>query len=319
VNAVLRGYARQLEPTRKELTALRLSDPALGWSHPEWLVKRWTSVLGPDNTLALLEWNNTPAAAFARVNTLKTEPGKLLERWREEEVEYAFVTRSWLPDNLVFRLESHPPLPKLRSFRDGWFYVQDPSTLLAPLVLDPQPGEQVLDLCAAPGGKTTFMAQLMNGEGRIVAGDSSEKRLQLLQENCTRLGATRVDPTAIPAGFTPLPALRSSQFDRVLVDAPCSNTGVIRRRVDLRWRIQPAELERLADVQGSLLAKGAALVQPGGCLVYSTCSLEPEENTRQIGRFLEKDSAFALEDEVTVSPWEDHVDGAYAASLKRIR
>ncbi len=318
VNALLRGYARELGPTRKLLQDLKSSDPAIGWSHPAWLVDRWISNRGRTDALALLEWNNTPADTYARVNTLKTDPGRLLERWRFENVEYDFIRRDWLPENVVFRLKSHPPLIKLGSFRDGWFYVQDPSTLLAPLILDPQPGEAVLDLCAAPGGKTTFMAQMMKGEGRVVACDSSAKRLQLIHENIERLGAGSVEPFQLASGTTPQSGILSPQFDRVLVDAPCSNTGVMRRRADLRWRIQPAEIGRLADTQLELLAATAARVKPGGCLVYSTCSLEPEENGQLVRRFVSRCPGLELEDEQEVTPMRDQVDGAYAASLRRI-
>jgi 16S rRNA (cytosine967-C5)-methyltransferase len=313
VNAVLRAYARELAATRTMLKALRSSQPSVGWSHPAWLVDRWQAALGKDDTQRLLEWNNTPAETFARVNTLKAAPGKLLERWRDEEVAYDFVTRDWLPDNLVFRMSAHGPLPKLKSFRDGWFYVQDPSTLLAPLVLDPQPGERVLDVCAAPGGKTTLIAQLMKNEGQLIACDSSEKRLSLLQENVARLGVNCLTTLS----RTALESRSPSPFDRVLVDAPCSNTGVMRRRVDLRWRIRLDEIHRLAQTQLELLQAAARWVRPGGCLVYSTCSLEPEENGELVRRFLATEPGFELEDEQAVQPCSDRVDGAYAASLKR--
>ncbi len=176
VNAILRGYLREFDATRQLLAGLKISDPAIGYSHPQWLVEKWEKRFGADHTRQLLEWNNTPPKTFARVNTLKTDAGKLLEKWREEDVEYDFVRRDFLRDPdleaVSFELKSHPPLDSLESFRDGWFYVQDPGTLLAPLELAPQPGETVLDLCAAPGGKTTFMAQLMNNTGRITAGDA---------------------------------------------------------------------------------------------------------------------------------------------------
>jgi len=313
VNALLRGYAREIDPTRVLLAELKSSQPAVGWSHPAWLVDRWRADHGNKESQALLEWNNTPADLFARINTLRIDPGRLLERWRNENVDYEFVSRDWLPDNTMFRLRSHPPLTKLNSFRDGGFYMQDPSTLLAPLLLDPQPGEVVLDLCAAPGGKTTLMAQLMNNEGRIVACDSSEKRLQRLNENCARLGVSCVEAT--PAST--LRSQPSTQFDRVLVDAPCSNTGVMRRRVDLRWRITPEEIQRLIRAQLDLLANAAGLVKPGGSVVYSTCSLEPMENAGLVQEFLSRHSNFKLEDEQTVNPFRDKVDGAYAACMKR--
>jgi len=162
INAILRAYLREFDEVKKILADMKISQPALGWSHPEWLVERWRENFGDEKTCALLEWNNTPPKTFARVNTLKTDAAKLVERWREENVEYDFCTRDWTGENLAFELKSHPPLNSLGSFRAGGFYLQDPSTLLAPAMLGAQPGETILDLCAAPGGKATFIAQQMN-------------------------------------------------------------------------------------------------------------------------------------------------------------
>ena len=343
VNAVLRGYLREHDETKKLLAGLKISHPALGWSHPEWLVARWQKRWGIEKTAALLEWNNTPPKTFARVNTLKTDAGKLLEKWRDENVEYDFVRRDFFSradpalrdqdarqrvptdfENLVFELKSHPPLSSLASFRDGWFYIQDPGTLLAAYKLGSQPGETILDFCAAPGGKTTFIAQLMNNQGRIVAQDVSDERLKWIQENCQRLGVTCVELQRAAdilsaeqtkdgtAGGTP-----AARFDRILVDAPCSNTGVMRRRVDLRWRIQPAEIERLRTAQLNLLQQAATQVKSGGVLVYSTCSLEPEENGEVVKQFLNEHADFKLESEHELLPFADQVDGAYVAKLIR--
>ncbi|HUC85336.1 MAG TPA: RsmB/NOP family class I SAM-dependent RNA methyltransferase, partial [Candidatus Acidoferrales bacterium] len=277
----------------------------------------------------LLDWNNIPPKTYARVNALKflarpsegtpdsplraphaaPGPGDLLTRWRAEEVDYDVFTRDWTGENLVFELKSHPSLSRLGSFQEGWFYVQDPSTLLAPVMLDPQPGESILDLCAAPGGKTTFIAQLMQNRGRIFASDPDPNRWLRLKENCVRLGVACVDfhKQALAAGEV---------FDRVLVDAPCSNTGVLRRRVDLRWRIQAAEIERLRATQLSLLNQAAARLKPGGLLVYSTCSLEPEENSGVVNQFLADRPGFQLQTQRQLLPFADGVDGAYVALLK---
>jgi 16S rRNA (cytosine967-C5)-methyltransferase len=323
VNALLRGYLREFEPTKKLLADLRTTQPALGYSHPEWLVTRWQQRWGPDPIGQLLAWNNTPPKTFARVNTLKADAGKLLVQWRNENVEYDFFRRDWFEENLVFELKSHPPLDRLPSFQQGLFYVQDPGTLLAVRALEPQPGETVLDLCAAPGGKLTYIAQLMHNEGRLVAHDTATGRLKLIQDNCARLGVTCVE-TTLPS--TLHSALRSSNaaigsppFDRVLLDAPCSNTGVMRRRVDLRWRIRPEEIQRLQKAQADLLRQAAALLRPGGILVYSTCSLEPEENGGVVAEFLSRHAEFALELERELRPFADGVDGAYVARLARRR
>jgi 16S rRNA (cytosine967-C5)-methyltransferase len=353
INAILRGYLREADATRKLLADLKNADPATGWSHPEWQVARWQRSFGVEKTAQLLEWNNTPPKTFARVNTLKIGEGRraaipnqteteksgtatrrpsldeaavlLLTRWREENVEYDFVRRDWLEENLVFELKSHPSLNSLASFHDGWFYVQDPSTLLAARELGAQPGETILDLCAAPGGKTTFLAQLMHDEGKIVACDISEERLKLIRENCSRLGVTCVETILNSRLPTPHPGPLSMGegqgeggriFDRILVDAPCSNTGVMRRRVDLRWRITLAEISRLRQTQLELLKLAVTKLKPGGVLIYSTCSLEPEENGEVVKEFLREHAGYKLEDERELLPFADNVDGAYVALLK---
>ena len=309
INAILRGYLREFDEVKKILADMKISRPALGWSHPEWLVERWRKNFGDEKMRQLLEWNNTPPKTFARVNTLKTDAGKLVERWREENVGYDFCTRDWTGENLVFELKSHPPLTSLGSFRDGWFYIQDPGTLLAVRELAAQPGETILDLCAAPGGKAMFIAQQMDDRGRLIAHDAFADRLKLIQENCKRLGVACAEVVST-FNFQP------STFDRVLVDAPCSNTGVMRRRVDLRWLIQPPEIGRLRATQLVLLKQAATVLKPGGTLIYSTCSLEPEENSEAVKEFLHAQQNFKLETERLLLPFADSVDGAYVARLK---
>lgn len=314
VNAVLRGCLREADAIRQSLAELKRSQPHLGYSHPEWLVGRWQSRWGVESAAQLLDANNTPPMTFARLNTLKTGPDKLLARWRDEGVETEPFHRDWFEADLVFELKSYPPLRQLPSFRDGWFYVQDPSTLLAVRQLDPQPGQAVLDLCAAPGGKSSYIAQLMGNQGRVVAHDTSPDRLKLLEQNCARLGVTCVETVAsLPSTLDPQPA---TLFDGILLDAPCSNTGVMRRRVELRWRIRPEEIQRLQAVQLDLLHRAAGLLKPEGLLVYSTCSLEPEENGAVVQRFLAEHPVFKLEDERELLPFKDGVDGAYVARLK---
>lgn len=312
LNAVLRGYLRESQDTRKALKELKTTHPDLGYSHPKWLISRWQQRWGEANTARLMDWNNTPPPMYGRINLLKADPGKLLAQWRHEDVAYDFCRRDWFEENLVFELKSHPLLSELNSFRQGLFYVQDPSTLLGPRELDPEPGETILDLCAAPGGKTTYLAQLMRNEGRIVAHDTSVDRLRLVRENCARLGVTCAD-VVLPATLNREPGV----YSRVLVDAPCSNTGVMRRRVDLRWRVRLEEFERLQRMQLGLLEQAAPLLKPGGTLVYSTCSLEPEENQQVVEEFLRRHSGFRLERQRELLPFIDSVDGAFLARLVR--
>ena len=396
VNAVLRNYLREFDATRRLLADLKRMQPHLGYSHPEWLVARWQKRWGAEKAAQLMEWNNTPPKTFARVNTLKlSEVGSarcadrtpqhgvptalekaasvLLEKWRDENVEYDFVRRDWLEENLVFELKSHPPLMQLPSFQQGLFYVQDPGTLPAVRELNPQPGETILDLCAAPGGKTTYIAQLMRNEGKVVAYDLSPERLKLIEENCARLGVKCVEticpnhararphPDPLPqereqqlshsgtskprlanpatgsaasrqtilplpggegrgegGGSNPGLAFGDRKFDKILVDAPCSNTGVMRRRVELRWRIRPDEIVRLQQTQLDLLRQSAPLLKPGGILIYSTCSLEPEENGDVVREFLNSDKSFRLERERELLPFADGVDGAFVAKISKM-
>ena len=207
VNAILRGYLREADETKKLLAELKISNPAIGFSHPQWLVEKWQKRFGEENTRQLLEWNNTPPKTFARVNTLENRRRQTHRKMARRKCRIRFCpARLARRESRSFELKSHPPLNSLDSFRDGWFYIQDPSTLLAARELDAQPGETILDLCAAPGGKTTFIAQLMNNEGKIVACDISEERLKLIQENCQRLGVTCVETDFV---FSP----RLSTFD----------------------------------------------------------------------------------------------------------
>ncbi len=316
INAVLRGYTRDREETEKLLEQIKRTEPPIGYSHPLWIYQRWQARWGAEKTAALMEWNNTPPKTFARVNTLKLGTAKeLMNMWDIEGVKYIARKFDWTDDDLVFELESHPPLAKLKSFQKGLFYIQDPSTLLAVKILDPKPRETILDLCSAPGGKTTFIAQLMQNRGKVFAQDIDWERLDLVKENSLRLGLTCIETSIAPEHLIEKPSLR---FDRILIDAPCSNTGVMRRRVDLRWRIQPDEIQRLRETQLNLLRRAAPRLKPGGILVYSTCSLEPEENQEVIKAFLAEHPQFTLESERELVPFVDQVDGAYVAAMKSI-
>jgi 16S rRNA (cytosine967-C5)-methyltransferase len=308
LNALLRGYTREADATRTLLTELKTSQPALGWSHPGWLVDRWQHRLGDAAVQKLLAWNNTPAQTYARINTLRTDAKKTIEVWRTEGVEYDFGRWDWVPESLVFLLRRHPPLDRLASFADGWYYIQDPSTLLAVHLLAPKPGERILDLCAAPGGKATLIAQYIDNDGRVIAAEPEERRRQRLHENCQRLGA---DIEVIGSEY----ADAMGPYDAILIDAPCSNTGVLRRRIEARWRLTPQELERSTKIQADLLRSAAPMLKPGGRIVYSTCSLEPEENRDRVDAFLAEFPKFQLEASRQLEPSRDSVDGAYAARL----
>jgi 16S rRNA (cytosine967-C5)-methyltransferase len=304
VNAVLRRAQREFNALLAKLGDTRQQKPWIYYSHPEWLWKRWEARLGGELTAALCDWNNQPPALYLRVNTLKTS-----EKPTDVCVESTNHPLCW-------RVADMSGLFRTRSFANGEFYMQDPSTLVAVDVLDPQPRESVLDMCAAPGGKTTYIAQKMQNRGRIIAADSSNSRLALVGENCRRLGVEIVATLACE-GTRLDRCLRGEEFDRVLVDAPCSNTGVLRRRADLRWRLNEEEIGRLAALQVKLLDSAAKFTKRGGILVYSTCSLEPEENERVVETFLASQKKFTLDSTRSLFPPRDGVDGAFVASFRR--
>jgi len=313
VNALLRSYIRERDATGKLLAECKIRDPFIGYSHPEWLCDKWESTWGRDALIRLLEWNNQTPRVFARINRLVFSASDILNRWNQEGIEYRAVQKEWLPENTVYELLAYPRLTSLASFREGGFYIQDPSTLLAVMHLDPQPGERILDFCAAPGGKTTFIAERMNNLGCIIAHDSQAHRLARLIENLNRMKITCAKATSALKDHDNLP------FDRILLDVPCSNTGVMRRRVELRWRINPDEILRLASVQRELLEKSAPFMKPGGTLVYSTCSLENDENRQVIDGFLRSHPEFQLTFERPLTPFADEVDGAYVARLDKAK
>lgn len=314
LNAVLRKACRDRISLENRLQELRTSQPAVGWSHPDWLVKRWVSAFGDEVAHRLLEWNNSPPSTLARCNRLKGDPGELTSLWEKEGVEFEPKSFPWIEDGTMFVLRPMGSLSELPSFKDGRFYIQDPSTLLAVRQLEPKPGDSILDLCAAPGGKTTMIAQIMENRGTILATDESQGRLNLLVENCNRLGISCVTPQLLLND--PIPA---GPFDRVLVDSPCSNTGVLRRRIQLRWRLREEEIARLARVQTRLLHEASQVVKPGGRLVYSTCSLESDENRNVVAEFIRQHPEFSLLDSTQLHPVSQEVDGAFIATFERSR
>ncbi len=314
VNAVLRAYGREKEEVMQLLKDLKKNDPALGYSHPQWLYERWKNQLGTEDALALMNWDNIIPAPFLRVNTLQIQREFLLKSFKTAEVEAEAIDYPFLDEQLCIRL-SYSSLPhQLPGYHNGWFYMQDPAAQMAVQLLNPQPFEFVLDACAAPGGKTTYIAQRMKNQGHIIAVDIRE-RLALIQENCTRLGINIVETVTVEDFKKRVENI--VLFDKILLDVPCSNTGVLRRRVEARYRLNEQELERLVSMQAHLLEDISKLVKKGGCLVYSTCSIDYAENREQIELFLKKNPDFKLSRSKFILPHREKTDGAFAALLIR--
>lgn len=266
------------------------------YSHPEWMVRRWWRRWGLDETERLCQINNEPALLWIRTNTLKISRSRLIEQLTAEGVQIEPGQR--VPESMV--LSNTGALERLESFQAGLFTVQDESSQLVAHVLDPQPGQRVLDTCAAPGGKTTHLAQKMQNTGEILAFDVHAHKLDLIAQLSARLGITTISTRLGDA--RELPDVPDQSCDRVLVDAPCSGLGVLRRKADMRWQKEEKEIAELAQLQTEILERAARTVAPGGELVYSTCTLEPEENFEVVKAFRARHSEFVGVDLTEVLP-----------------
>jgi 16S rRNA (cytosine967-C5)-methyltransferase len=316
VNGVLRSALRE----RVALATQAAAQPeGVRFSHPDELVARWERMLGRDGMLRLCAWNNTRPETMIRVVRAKCGMAEFLATLAAAGIDARPHARrpeacAVLPRGV--RIEDVP------GYKAGSFAVQDPSTLLAVDLLDPRPGEAVLDACAAPGGKAAAIAERMGGCGTLFAADVADSRLPRLRENLARLGhvsvrVLRADASAPDLLREDLARAGADAFDAVLADVPCSNTGVLRRRPDARWRFSAGRLTEVNRLQAGILGAAACVVRAGGRMVYSTCSLEPEENERLVGSWLADRPDFALRGEMRSVPPDSGMDGAYAALLVR--
>jgi 16S rRNA (cytosine967-C5)-methyltransferase len=293
VNAVLRRATREGRALLQQLDDETPEHAAILHSHPPWIAQLWWEELGPVEARALLAFDNEPAELALRANTLLTDAPTLAGGLQSAAAPGAasFRTDPLLPEALVvegpFDVRGSP------QWRSGAFVAQSRAAMLPARILGAQPGERVLDLCAAPGGKTTHLAALMEDRGEVVAVERNPRRAAELQRTAQRLCATCVRVLLADASQ---PLTGEGGFDRVLVDPPCSGLGTLQARADLRWRATPEQVLRLVEVQRAILATAAAAVRPGGVLVYSTCTISPSENERQIFAFLESNPQFYLED-----------------------
>ncbi len=294
------GLLRNLDRKRVSLPSTISEDPvenlSILYSHPAWLVRRWTARLGLKTAEIILRGNNEPAPLTVRTNTLRTTRQDLLSKLRSEGSE-AVETR-WSESGID--ILSSSGLRSLGSYQNGLFMVQDQAAQLVSLILDPHPGEKVLDACSAPGGKATHLAELMENKGSVTALDIEADRIAKINENSARLGVTIITTVRGDAARY----REGGLFDKILIDAPCSGLGVLRRHPDGRWNKSEQVIRERAQLQARILGNCASLLKPGGALVYATCTTEPEENEDVIFSFLDRPEAFRIDDSRPFLPRE---------------
>lgn len=261
---------------------------AVTHSHPEWLVRRWIRRWGLEKTTEICATNNRIPPTTVRINCLRADREEVEKILAREKVE--FFRCFLFPEGLHLNLRG--PVTALTAFQRGLFSVQDEGAMLVAPLLDPTPGDRILEICAAPGGKTTHLGERMGNQGEIVAVDRSRRRLARLEDNCRRLGLTLVRPLAGDILSCDVPG---ASWGKVLVDVPCSNLGMVRRNPDARWLHREEDLVRLPATQLRLLGRASDYVSPGGILVYATCSNEEEENEGVVSEFLQRNPGFHVE------------------------
>ena len=324
VNAILRNFLRQQKKLEYlEMKLEYLERISISYSHPLWLVQRWIEQWGIDDTVALCKSNNRRPRISIRINHLKIEPNAFFSILDENQVDYEqhpdFPECVWIDNFAEFR--------KLDLMKKGAAIVQDISTGLPVRLLAPQPGDTVLDMCAAPGGKTGFIGEMMDNHGRLVALEKHHSRARMLSENLQRQGINisqviTADATKIPSRL---------KFDKILLDAPCSGLGVLNKRVDLRWKRTLSDIEAMAKLQLKLLNSAASVLNENGSIVYSTCTIETAENEDVIRQFLNDNPQFKMDKIVQEIPrhflWDKniirtfphrhHMDGSFAVRLQK--
>ena len=322
-NAVLRNIIR----SRKGIRYPNREEDLVGYfsayfSHPSWMVKRWIARYGEQETEKLLIANNTKPSHTLRVNTIKTTVDELKSLLKS--VDLSYTDGKYLKEYLQLNVLTN--ITSWEYFQKGYFSIQDESTGFSCKALDPKPGMKILDLCAAPGGKTAFLADMMKNQGEIVALDKFESRLELFNRNIERLGITNVRSVAKDALL-----FNEKDFDGVIADVPCSGLGTLTKKPDIKWKKDFGDIRKLNKIQLKLFTKAASLVKVSGAVVYSTCTIEPEENIGIVNQFLEKHPNFKLInlgndfdkdliDEngcVQTLPSKHKVDGAFVAKLVR--
>lgn len=327
VNALLRKAAGNLADKAGQGIEDPLERASVELSHPRWMLERWQATMAAEESQRLALANNAPATTAFRINTFRTTVHEALTNLGAEGV----ITRESEVAPDAFVVESGPTSAIAEAARQGLIYVQDQASQLVSILLEPGSGHRVLDLCAAPGSKASHIASLTGGKAWIIGCDRQPQRVNSLRATCQRLGIDSVDAVSLDA-TQPLPFVESAlSFDRVLLDAPCSGTGTLRGNPEIKWKLSPDDIPRLAELQLSLLGRAALSVASAGRLVYSTCSIEPEENEVVIDRFLQSGAPFRIvkpaasaavitsEGFVRTFPHRHGTDGFFAAVLERVQ
>jgi 16S rRNA (cytosine967-C5)-methyltransferase len=328
INGILRAYSRHEGSLQDFLELDRDGDniKRIGtfYSFPDWLISHWLEVLGEAQTEKLCEFFNLSPQLHLRVNSLKIDRPTVLDAFDRAGIAAAEIAATPMGILVVERVGTIDQLP---GYREGWWTVQDASAQLVTQLLAPQPGETIVDACAAPGGKTTHIAELMGDRGRILACDRTASRLSKLHDSVARLGLQSIE---VKTGDSRSWREFDASCDRVLLDVPCSGLGTLHRRADARWQKQPATIAELATLQAELLQNAAAWVKPGGTIVYATCTIHPEENEGIIAPFLAANPDWHIDppqdpyltefadDRGTIHIWphRHHMDGFFCVRLK---
>jgi 16S rRNA (cytosine967-C5)-methyltransferase len=329
VNAVARASLREKDRMAKlNVDGTRVRRLAVIWSHPEWLVKKWLDYLGAEDSEALLKADNEEPPLVLRANRLKTTREELIGKLKEAGIEAEAAPRA--PH--AIRIRGGASIEKLPGFAEGLFFVQGEASQLVAQLLDPQPGERVWDASAAPGGKATHLAELMDDEGKVVATDISARGIERLRQNIARLRMVSIRPVIADAA-APLPENLAAPYDRILADLPCTGLGTLRSHPEAKWLKSESDIRRLSQIQKKILESVSSYLKPGGTLVYSTCTLTREENEDVAGDFLRRHKEYTLEDAAdflpagakamvrgkyfTALPHRDDTDGFFAARMRK--
>jgi len=324
VNAVLRNIARNIDniryPEKEEDIVYHLS---VMYSYPRWIVKRWIEIFGEVDAEKMLFTSNRKPYVTVRINTFKTTTQKVTEELKKMNVP--FFVSPYYPDSVVIR---NPKFNILTSdlFKEGLVTIQDTSATLAALLANPQPGQLIYDLCAAPGGKSFVFAEKMQNTGKVIAIDKYPSKLRFIEEGAKRLGLTNIEAQSGDA----LTIEFDTPADIVFLDVPCSGLGTISKNPDIKWKREREDIYKLAEIQKKILANATKNVKVGGAIVYSTCTTEPEENEQNIEWFLKNFPNFELDNAenylpekvcekgfLKTLPFKHYIDGAFAARLIR--